>query len=131
MHVHNFVLQKKQAGCTALIYAANEDHTAMVLALVEAGADTNIRNEVRLCTCMLLFNKFVIVVIQKKQDGATALIYAAGRGHTAMVQALVEAGADINIQGNVRSSMYLSNQMKQTCLYEISQNISHILLDCI
>ena len=55
MHVHNFVIQKKQDGDTALIYAADEGHTAMVLALVEAGADTNIQsNEVRLYICMFV-----------------------------------------------------------------------------
>ena len=44
----------------------------------------------------------------KKQIGRTALICAAYKGHTAIVLALVEAGADINIQSNVRLYMYVS-----------------------
>ncbi len=35
------------------------------------------------------------------QDGYTALMMAIGQGHVAVVQALLEAGADIDIQGNV------------------------------
>ena len=38
-----------------------------------------------------------------------------------MVLALVEAGADINIQSNeVRLYMHVSYHMNQTCLYEIA-----------
>ena len=45
---------------------------------------------------------------------------AAIGGHTAIVLALVEAGADTNIQSNVRLYMHVSYHMKQTCLYEIA-----------
>ena len=67
----------------------------------------------------------------KKQIGRTALRCAAYKGHTAIVLALVEAGADTNIQSNVRLYIYVSRHMQQICLYEISLNICLILLDCI
>ena len=59
----------------------------------------------------------------KKQIGRTALRCAAYKGHTAIVLALVEAGADTNIQSNVRLYMHVNCYMKQICLYEISLNI--------
>ena len=35
------------------------------------------------------------------QDGFTALMWAANEGHLAVVQALLKAGADINLKNNV------------------------------
>ena len=60
------------------------------------------------------------LLLFKIQAGSTALICAAGEGHTAIVVSLVEAGADINIRNEVRLYMYVSYHMKQICLYEIS-----------
>ena len=39
------------------------------------------------------------------QKGETALIVAAVRGHTSIVQILVHAGADVKIANNVRSCL--------------------------
>ena len=41
-----------------------------------------------------------IVVIQ---GGETALIYASGEGHTAVVELLLQHGADVNAKDNVRN----------------------------
>jgi ankyrin repeat protein len=54
--------------------AAQEGHTAVVAALLEARADVN----------------------AAKNDGATPLFMAAQKGHTAVVAALLEARADVN-----------------------------------
>ena len=61
-YVHNWLLLFKiQAGSTALICAAGEGHTAIVVSLVEAGADINIRNEVRLNVCYLSYEADLFV----------------------------------------------------------------------
>ena len=38
------------------------------------------------------------------QDGVTALIWAAGEGHTAIVEALIKAGANLDLQTKVSDS---------------------------
>ncbi|MBM4222874.1 MAG: hypothetical protein FJ161_03645, partial [Gammaproteobacteria bacterium] len=67
---------QNQYGNTALIYAAYNDHTDIVTALITAGANPNLSN----------------------QGGNTALIYAAQNGHTAIVQSLIDKGANLNLQ---------------------------------
>ena len=61
-------------GATALYIAAQNRHEAVVLALIEAGADAN----------------------TAKEGGVTPLYFAAQKGYEAVVQALIEAGADVN-----------------------------------
>ena len=63
-------------GDTALIKAIREGHTEKIVSmLLESGANPNIAGEY----------------------GLTALMYAAGRGHTEIVRMLLEAGADPKI----------------------------------
>ena len=50
------VYAKSQLGMTALIIAANYGHTECVRMLVEAGADTNAKTDVRDMLRMHLFN---------------------------------------------------------------------------
>ena len=45
------------------------------------------------------------------QDGETALIRAARKGHTETVSVLVEAEADVNLQEKVREPVYCKSMM--------------------
>ena len=47
-----------------------------------------------------------IVVIQ---DGVTVLMKASEEGNTAMVELLLQHGADVNFQNKVRNVMYCSS----------------------
>ena len=57
-----------------LVVAAEKGHTAVVTALLDAGADVN----------------------KADKFGSTPLYAAAGYGHTAVVTALLDAGTDVN-----------------------------------
>ena len=68
-------LQDKM-GNSALIWAAEREHSEVVEALINAGADPNLQNS----------------------RGDFALKFAARRGHAEMVRVLINAGADPNLQ---------------------------------
>lgn len=61
-------------GRTALMFAASNNHEEIVRALIDAGADINI----------------------KSSHGTTALMQAALEGHLQITKALIEAGADVD-----------------------------------
>lgn len=63
-------------GDTALIRASWNGHTEIVEALVEAGADVNVKDE----------------------NGNIALIWASAVGYIEIVKALIEAGADVDAE---------------------------------
>jgi ankyrin repeat protein len=65
-------------GLTALIHAANKDHTAVVRLLLDNSADIN----------------------AKHTDGSTALMWASWHGYGEMVKLLLERGAEPNIKHN-------------------------------
>ena len=68
-----------QRGGTALMGAANNGHTPVVVALVEGGAELDLQNT----------------------DGDTALMCAAVWGHTPVVVKLIEGGAELDLQDKV------------------------------
>ena len=68
---------KSILGHTALLYASTEGNTETVKALIEGGADIDVKD------VALDF---------------TPLIYASMNGHTDIVKALIDAGADINVK---------------------------------
>ena len=81
-------------GQTALMWAAAEGHTDMVKALIAAGADKNARSTI------------VVWERQRSQEprdkwlppgGLTPLLLAARQGRLEAAQALVGAGADLNL----------------------------------
>ena len=76
---------------TALMLAAYSGHTETIKALIEAGANVNLRNNMVISgvsgSCGLL-----ITFLNK----VTALMLAAQGGHTETVK-LIEAGADVNL----------------------------------
>jgi len=75
-------VKEPSGGSSPLITAAIFGRTDEALALIEAGADVN----------------------QKNNDGSTALITAAFMAQTEIVEALLEAGADKSITNNAGST---------------------------
>jgi len=106
------------------MYAAREGHVTVVEALIEAGADIDIKLGVSL-TPSYTFNflrpppllpAYSYVsgnnVLNRMtppsplkytgmESGYTALIWATVRGHVAVVQALLAAGANVDVKGGV------------------------------
>lgn len=82
----------------------------MVNALLLAGANVNVQSNVsKSPVCALdyltlsFFNQFILHrIIFFLQNGKTALHGAAEKGHLEIVNALLQAGADVNLQNNVR-----------------------------
>jgi NAD(P)-dependent dehydrogenase (short-subunit alcohol dehydrogenase family) len=75
-------VKEPSGGSSPLITASMFGRTAEAIALIEAGADVNQRND----------------------DGSTALITAAFMAHPEIVQALLDAGADKEIRNNAGST---------------------------
>jgi ankyrin repeat protein len=121
-----------QHGITALLEASRWGRTAVVKALIKAGADINAPNTVSveycaymqcvLCSvlswqdrcvlwtvavCYCVGSSGIELVINfmlNFKDGVTALMNASRWLHTAAVVALITAGADLNAQDNVRTT---------------------------
>ena len=86
------VCNSSQNGCTALYIAAGKGKLDCLAALLSAGADLNMQNNV---SVLLILN------LSSYQDGDTALYRAAYQGHVECIAALLSAGADLNSQDNV------------------------------
>ena len=95
-----------QYGRTALMKASLYGHTEVVKVLVEAKADLNITTQVNLIINYLLtltidvYYDYCFIFISL-QDGDTALIDAASKGHTSIVKILVDHGAATDIRNKV------------------------------
>ena len=79
--------------------AAEGGHTETVKALIEAGANVNLRN-------MVIFgvsSACSLLIPYSHKNKVIALMLAAQPGHTETVKALIEAGADVNLQNKASS----------------------------
>ena len=84
---------------TALMEAAGGGHTAIVQALLDAGADINVKDN---------------------EGGLTALIVAAALGQTDVVKVLLDAGADVNARDAVgETALRKAQESEQTKVVEI------------
>jgi ankyrin repeat protein len=101
-------------GVTPLYLAALNGSAPMIAALLEAGADANevgTEGESVLMTVAqtgvvaaaeVLLEHGAEVDARELWHGQTALMWAAGEGHPAMLERLIAAGADVNAISNVR-----------------------------
>jgi ankyrin repeat protein len=105
--LHKLVDKKDKNEQTALHWAAEGGHEAVVRLLVDRGADVNVKDKLGLtalywaakggheAVVRLLVDRRADVNL-KDDDGPTALHQAAAGGHQAMVRLLVDRGADVN-----------------------------------
>jgi hypothetical protein len=96
----------RQYGQTALSWAANNGHSAVVQLLLERRADvhaksTRVRPAVRLPRSAALLLTFSLR--RATQGGNTPLHLAAHRGHAECARLLIDAGAELNAANDVRS----------------------------
>jgi ankyrin repeat protein len=111
-------LQEKNGGQTALMWALSQRHTAVVDELVKGKADVNLASKNGSTPLMfsaqggLKATKILLAAgalpnIQHPDTGQTALIIASTMGNTAIVEALLENGADPNIRdGNTFTALH-------------------------
>ena len=115
-----------QRGCTALIRAAEAGSTDCVRLLLERGADTTAKENVRgsfsnhysissnsfyefvklidvLVLCWVIFEKLSLFVCHI-QRGYTAAAAAASNGNTDCLRLLMQSGADVHMKDSVRAN---------------------------
>ncbi len=98
-------------GTTALMWAVVNDHTNIVNFLLERGANVNLREQEGVTALMwaaengrfdaakaLLAHGGVGLIDEVPKDGKTALMRAAEHGWTTVLQALIEAGANVDVR---------------------------------
>lgn len=81
-HTKDFDVQTHSTGQTALTFACFRDHTAIVEALLQAGASTHLQDT----------------------SGMTALMMASATGHASCVKALLKHGAEIDMRCDVKEA---------------------------
>ena len=108
---HVNVNARNNAGATALMYAMRHGHAAIAEVLLDHGADVNLANQHsetplmaaawhgHLDAIRLMMVRMGHHVNVNAQDGAgrTPLMHAVHNGHTAVVEVLLDHGADINL----------------------------------
>ncbi|WP_172844476.1 ankyrin repeat domain-containing protein [Tumebacillus algifaecis] len=102
-----------------LLYAVRQNNTEMVADLLAAKADPNVLFESEMPTILhhaAYFNMDTNIRTLKRyqadpnrttKQGWTPLMIAAERGHTAAVQALIESGAQLDLQNALGANAYL------------------------
>ena len=88
-------------GETALMWAAAENHAAVVKLLIERGAAMDARSRT-LKFPNIRYNLATHGTLPPPQGGFTALMFAARQGAVDAARALADAGADLNAAGSGR-----------------------------
>jgi ankyrin repeat protein len=101
--------------------AAWSGHTAVVQLLLAANANRDARNKVRshvvhLETCSSTAHRLPLWLLL--QEGRTALMIAGREGHAAVIQLLVDAGADLNVEDKVSMPGYNNETSRPTATYD-------------
>ena len=97
-HGANVNAVEKWRGQTALMWAAAEGQAAMVKLLAASGADVNARSKVNNWDRGTTAEGTGLGAKYLPVGGLTALLFAARQGHADCARALVEAGADKDLQ---------------------------------
>ncbi|KAK3602713.1 hypothetical protein CHS0354_017155 [Potamilus streckersoni] len=111
--INNIPEHNDNDGWTAIHYAAAKGSAPVIEALTQAGLDLNVRtnagSNVLIIAVMndnLPIVKYLIennpsLTLQNDMDGWTAIHYTAKRGGTPVIEALMQAGLDLNARTNV------------------------------
>lgn len=102
--LNTFVQDGTRGGFTALHAASRAGHGDIVRALLEAGADPNVRAQAG--------------------HRATPLHWAARAGHIETTRALVEAGADVNVRAGVDGALTPMRTAVDRGFHEIVQYLA-------
>lgn len=99
-----------QLGNSALMVAAMNGRTEVVIQLVEAGANLNLQNMVHLSSLQCTkythcCNSLTVCVISQKGD--SVVIIATAKRRSGALRRLVTAGADLNLQNEVRELLHV------------------------
>ena len=90
-----------QEGLTSLILATQNRHLKVVEALLDAKADPDITENVRICE-LSRFSDGILYVTCPQTVGWSAVFFAAKSGHLNIVQRLLRKGAKVDIKDKVR-----------------------------
>ena len=106
-------------GQTALMWAAAQGHDGVVKALIDGGADTEIKSVVR--PRLMYTNRSNGTAfdqgVMENLGGYSALLFAARNGHVAVSNLLINAGADINgVAANLTSPLVVATHSGHTDL---------------
>ena len=93
-----------QKGLSALMYAAMKGHTEVVTQLLEAGANTDLQDQVQIITQVGVHWLMTLAHYHVPQEGDTAVIHATLGHHPDTLQQLVRAGADLNLCNKVHTT---------------------------
>lgn len=101
-----------QHGVSAMKIAAVSGHDEVLQALLDANANINILDKVNFPSYLpfptIVFVQPCLRFLFLVQDGWTPLMAAASRGQPSIANALVVAGADMNIQSKVGTMYYVT-----------------------
>jgi ankyrin repeat protein len=123
---------KYYSGRTAMQLAVREGYIDIVNILIDAGADINIKDELRGETALhiAVFNGYFKIMhllllrgadvdIQATGSGLTSLMHACQYGNNDMVELLLDFGADVNIN----TARYVIHYFPTNALYIATSNV--------